>query len=1127
MPCATDFATASVYGWADRFNKYRKIAMALTNRQRVEQALELLNRGLRPYVEREMKSVYGAAKWEKQALVALGDKPLLKAGTWDTSALLSVMIGEWQNVFKRNLSATDRSIVGEMRDVRNKWAHQEPFTIDDTYRVFDNVHRLLHAVGAKEAIELERQKQELLRVRFEEQAKKETAKAAVAPVESNAANALGLKPWREVITPHPDVHSGRYQQAEFAADLGQVHRHEGSDEYRDPVQFFQRTYITQGLRTLLGGALERLSGSGGDPVVELQTNFGGGKTHSMIALYHLFGGTDAGQLRDIEPVLQTAKITKLPKASRAVLVGHELPLAEPQKKKDKTIVHTMWGELAWQLLGKEGYELVAESDRKGVSPGSGALRDLFTLAEPCLILIDEWVAHARQLVGKDDLPAGTFESNFSFAQELTEAARACKKTLIVASVPSSDEQRQHDSPWVDDMEVGGEAGRTALVRLKNVFGRMQSPWRPASAEESFEIVRRRLFQPMTGEAFKHRDGVIRAFEDFYKTQKSEFPSGTSEGEYRRRMEASYPLHPELFDRLYEDWSSLQRFQRTRGVLRLMAAAIHALWIREDRSLLIMPANMPLDDAATVNELMLYVDDALRPIVEREIDGSSSLALLIDRDNQNFGRYSACRRVARSVFIGTAPRLRTANKGIEDKRVILGSVQPGETVATFRDALRRLADRASHLYVNENRYWFDTQPSINRVAQDRADAIKPDAIHHEIEKRLREEARNRGEFERVQVIENASQSGDVTDDRDVRLAIIGPEAPHSKGAASAAMTVAQTVLEQRGNSPRTFKNSVVFLAADAKALESLEQAVRFWLAWKSIDAERASMDLSSFALKQVDTKCKDAESAIRARIPETYVHALVPEQEPNGPITWREVKVTGSDSLAARVSKKLTNDGLMITRWAGVNLRRELDRVPLWRGDHVTTKQLADDFATYIYLPRLKNSDVLLESIADGAAAIVWEKDAFAYAGFYDEQAKRYVGLMGGRRPPLVDLGGVVVKPEVARPQMGGDRVGSEPSASPTSGSPGLNVSPSQKAEPGLPKRFWADVGIYDALRFGRDAGQIAEAIVAHLEGLDGAKVSISLQIEARVAEGIPDHVQRTVSENCRTLKIGQFGFEEQ
>jgi predicted AAA+ superfamily ATPase len=1104
--------------------------MALTNRQRVEQALELLKAGLLPFVEREMKSVYGAAKWETQAAAAL-DKPLMK-GTWDTTALLSVMIGEWQNVFKRNLGATERAIVGEMRDVRNRWAHEVAFSTDDTYRVFDNVYRLLSAIGAKEALDVERQKQELLRVRYEEQAKKETVKAAVASVESGVATSLGLRPWRDVITPHPDVHSGRYQQAEFAADLGQVHRGEGSDEYKDPIQFFQRTYITQGLRTLLAGALKRLSGTGGDPIVELQTNFGGGKTHSMIALYHFFSGVSADKLRDIEPVLKDAATSSLPKANRAVLVGQELPLAEPKKKKDGTVVRTMWGELAWQLLGKDGYALVETADRKGVSPGSEALRELFTVAEPCLVLIDEWVAHARQLVGKDDLPAGTFDSNFSFAQELTEAAKACKKTLVVASVPATDAQRPRGENWIEDIEVGGDAGKTALKRIENVFGRMQSPWRPASAEESFEIVRRRLFQPMTADVYKHRDAVIRAFTDTYNTQKSEFPSGCSEGDYRRRMESSYPLHPELFDRLYEDWSSLQRFQRTRGVLRLMAAVIHALWAREDKNLLIMPANVTLDDAATVNELMLYVEDGLRPVVEREVDGVESLSLRLDKENPNFGRLSAARRVARTVFMGSAPHLRSSTKGIEDKRIILGCVQPGEAVATFRDALRRLADRAAHLYVNENRYWFDTQPSINRIAQDRAEGVKIDRVHQEIENRLRVEARTRGEFERVQVIENAAQSGDVPDEREVRLVIIGPEAPHTKGTASTAMTVAKTVLEQRGNAPRSYKNGLVFLAAETKALDSLQQAVRTYLAWESIDLEKDSMDLSQFQRNQIATKMKDADSAVRARIPETYTWLLVPEQhDKTGPITWREVPAKGSDSLAVRSSKKLINDGLLIaTPWAGVLLRLELDRIPLWRGDHVSVKQLADNFATYVYLPRLRNTDLLFNAISDGAASILWEKDTFAYAPFYNEDAKRYAGLTAGRAPAAVDLSGFVVAPAVARAQMDAD---SPPASSSTQVPIGdaatesiENASPtgSPSATGRLPNRFYADIDL-DALRFSRDTDQIADAILRHLNGLVGAKVTVSLQIEATVPGGIPENIQRTVSENCRTLRV-HFEFEE-
>src|SRR5690606_32125041 len=186
------------------------------------------------------------------------------------------------------LGRAERSLVQELRDWRNKWAHQDRFTSDDVDRALDSAARLLTAISAPQADEVSKMKMELRRLVFEEQVRNEKRKAGGSLVE--AATTGALKPWREVVTPHPDVASGRYQQAEFAADLWQVHLGEGSDEYRKPAEFFRRTFLTESLKRLLVGAVQRLSGKGGDPVVQLQTNFGGGKTHSMLALYHLFSG---------------------------------------------------------------------------------------------------------------------------------------------------------------------------------------------------------------------------------------------------------------------------------------------------------------------------------------------------------------------------------------------------------------------------------------------------------------------------------------------------------------------------------------------------------------------------------------------------------------------------------------------------------------------------------------------------------------------------------------------------------------------------------------------------------------------------------------------------------------------
>ena len=285
----------------------------------------------------------------------------------------------------------------------------------------------------------------------------------------------------------------------------------------------------------------------------------------MIALYHLASGATAEELPGVGEALSEAGLSLPGKVSRAVLVGQTISPSAPMVTDDGLYLHALWGRLAYQLGGREGYELVRTDDEHGTNPGS-ALETVFERYGPAVVLIDEWVAYARQLRDGGDgdrLAGGDFDTQFTFAQFLTEAAAAVPNVVLLVSIPAS------------DIEVGGHRGKEALEKLKNVVTRKAAQWQPASPDESFEIVRRRLFDPIPGDRAKIRDGVIRAFSEMYRTQPTEFPSGTSEAEYRRRMELSYPIHPELFDRLFGDWSALDKFQRTRGVLRLMALAITA------------------------------------------------------------------------------------------------------------------------------------------------------------------------------------------------------------------------------------------------------------------------------------------------------------------------------------------------------------------------------------------------------------------------------------------------------------------------------------------------------------------------------------------------------------------------
>ena len=1104
--------------------------MATTNHERVGKALDLLKAGLGPFVDRELKRAIKNQRVDARILNYFDDPNLRKRplAKWDVAALLKLMWDNWNEVFRDVLGPAERGFVGELRGHRNRWAHQEFFSSDDAYRALDTANRLLTAVSAKEAAELDKLKMELLRVRFDEQARGQRRRQASLAIESAAKN---LKPWRQVVTPHQDVASGRYQQAEFAADLWQTYLGEGTEEYRDPVEFFRRTYLTESLKRMLAGAVQRLAGSGGDPVVQLQTNFGGGKTHSMLALYHLCSGVPLNDLSGVEAVMRDAKAPDLPSVKRVVLVGNRISPGNPDTKPDGTVVRTLWGELAWQLGGAEAYARVAKDDEHATSPGD-VLRQLLVDHGPSLILIDEWVAYARQLHDQSDLPAGSFETQFTFAQALTESAKLAGNCLLVVSLPASDTTASPHTQ-ADDVEVGGQRGREALDRLRNVIGRIESSWRPASAEEGFEIVRRRLFEPFVDSAqFTDRDVVARSFADFYRGQRHEFPPECRSADYEQRLKAAYPIHPEIFDRLYSDWSTLVTFQRTRGVLRLMAAVIHSLWQKGDSSPLILPANLSIDDPRVQFELTRYLPENWVPVIEKDVDGQQALPQQIDGDVANLGKFSACRRVARTVYLGSAPSAGSAQRGLEDRRIKLGCVLPGESSAVFGDALRRLAASATYLYQDGSRYWYDTRPTVTKLAEDRAEQLRrePDQVEQAIGANLRTALRETAGFSRIHT---APQSGhEVPDEREVRLVVLGIEHGYRREPGSPAETAATAILESRGASPRLYRNTLVFLAPDQTRLQDLDEAIRRHLAWESILAEREALDLSPHQVKQAETQRRAAAEAVTARLPETYQWLLVPVQkDPAAPVAWETTRLSGHGALAVRAANRLKSDDVLASTFSGTRLQIELDRIPLWRGEHVSIPQLIEDFAQYLYLPRLQDPAVLLGAAADGVALLTWEKDTFAYADSFDEDSGRYRGLRSGQVISLVDPAapGLLVRPAAARRQLNAEEEPVGPQ-SPTNGDPvDLDEPPTTEPLPAPdlgPKRFHGSVSL-DATRAGLDASRIADEVITHLSGLVGANVAVTLEIEADIPEGVPDHVVRTVTENSRTLKFSSHGFERE
>lgn len=1112
----------------------------------VQKAFRILQPQLAGYIAQEMSRQYPRGWWQ-EVLVTLSDQMRdlpdtndfgEQVDSLDIANCLRLFDRKWNDVFRRKLSLDYRTWAKELMGVRNKLAHLGgvDFSADDTWRALDTMARLCAAFDDEAAEEI----RSLLRESRYGTSEGSTNVVAATPAPEKPTKISGIRhdgiqglpSWRDIIEPHPDVAQGRYKNAEFAADLAQVARGEGAFEYRDPVEFFARTYVTEGMSGLLVQALKRVAGADGEPVIQLKTAFGGGKTHSMLALYHMLRATvPSDKIPSIKPVLKAAGLDSLPRANVAVLVGTAIDPTKARRPINMPgiTINTLWGEMAAQLAESAGdlklYDYVKEADKRGVSPGSQALKELFDACGPCLVLMDELVAYAKKLYGVNGLPAGSFDNFITFIQEITEAARASKNSLVVASIPES------------DIEIGGEAGSNALEAIEHTFGRMESIWKPVAANEGFEVVRRRLFLPCKDP--EGRDAVCSKYSEFYAQNDSDFPVDAREVEYYERMRSCYPIHPEIFDRLYNDWSTLERFQRTRGVLRLMAAVIHELWIGGDGSAMILPGSIPLSVQNVSYELTRHLgDDNWNAILDSEVDGKNSVPYRKDKSVSRYAQYMASRRVARTIFLGSAPTSRNqAVRGIEASRVRLGSIHPGENIATFNDALNTLQSSLAYLYSNPSadRYWYDTRPTLRKTAEDRATQFSNTDVEYEIETRLRS-WRKEAPFAGLHIC--PSSSLDVTDDQAVRLVILRPEDTYKSSAPKCpAKDRVEDILSNRGTSPRIFRNMLAFVAPDSDAMNGLKDGVRKFLAWKSIQEDSEDLNLDATQNRETENNLNRADDTVVSRLNETYCWLLVPfidRAVDMKSIVWDATRISGgSDTVVSKAAKKLVQNEALITKWAPALLLMELDSV-LWKDSNsINIKKLWDYLCTYCYLPRLSGYSVLEETIRAG----VNSTEYFALAAgiseerFVDLRYNQYVGMID-KSEYLVKIVDALKQLAAPAPTPGLDKQGGQPTL--TDHQPGGSQLGGQQPSipqpgPAVPqanvsKHFFMSAPL-DTTRINRDVQRLVEEVIQNLTTLDGCKVEISLEVNATSKEGFPQPTVRTVSENCRTLHIDNYGFD--
>ena len=1081
------------------------------NSETINQALDILKPALSKFVGDTLSRHIGLDNWWKYGIMHKLDevtkRELPNSGDYDElvgrlnlPVCLKLLAIHKDDYFRQYVPENFFNWLTELGTIRKQWhANHELFDETATARALDTMILIADKIDASTADKLRELKGDKPQPTVQSTQVQQPAQVQPPIVQRQPQPTFDFLPaWRKVITPNPDVTRGEYSQSEWMINLGEVvFRHKDRPEYLEPVEFFSRTYLTGGLKGLLVEVLKRLTNGNGEPVIQLQTAFGGGKTHSLLALHHLFNGEiQPEQSEAVREVLKAANVATLPKVNKVVFVG---TWPNPLKS-------TFWGEITAQLAHVTGNselnELIRENEQQNVPPGVELMKKIFDAASPCLILIDELVAYAK------GLDRDRVDKIVTFCQQLTEAVKLSPRTSLVVTIPQS------------DAEVGENLGKILFSQVDKVFGRVQSVWKSVSKDEGYEIVRRRLFGHCDTDL---REKVCSAFFKMYCDNENDFPTDTRQSDYKARLLSCYPIHPKLFDFLYEKWTTLKNFQKTRGVLRLMAKVIYKLCQDENASAMIMPCDIPLYAEEVNGELTKILNEGnWDAIIDSEIDGNGSKAHNLERNNPRFWNLNAARKISRSIFMGTAPVSKDGvNHGLSENEIRLCTIDPSNVkeIAVFNDALAKLRTNLHFLHSNGEKFWFELNPTLRKTVDDKRERYTDKDIFAEMEARLKS-WKVGGQFAAIHFCPKTS--ADVPDDMTARLVVLSPKNSFD------ALSAVRDILDNRGTTPRQWKNMLVFIAADGQKIDDMKDDVREYKAWSEVVAEADSLRLDVVQLKEAKIALEAAKKLFTVRLSQAYRYLIYPESDDNAnlklPLHVEEIDCMGEENLSV-AAKYFTSNELLASALGGDVLRRQLDtRNFIWNCDAVKVKLLWEYFAKYYYMPRLLNEKVLLDAVKRAVKAKI-----FALAT--DVQDGEYFNLQfGDDFDGKVKPENYLVKAAVAQKIFGTDEdtpevvteVENVDEVAPVEQT--AEPTPVTEAEP-LPTKFRMDAKL-DKLRLTKNLNSCARDVLAPLLNLPNVKANIRLVVELSIPEGVPTETKKLVEDLCDDKHISDFTFDD-
>jgi len=782
---------------------------------------------------------------------------------------------------------------------------------------------------------------------------------------------MALKPWYKIATPREDLREGKPLDAsEFAIHLAQVVEGRAPEDYKNPERFFTRTYLTKGLTEVVSEVIRRLSGEtvGASPVINLTTQFGGGKTHALALLYHLIKkGKKSHEWVGVNRLLEKAQVKTIPQGAVAIFVGTVFDVLKGEGGDREPVRLTPWGEIAWQIGGEKGYEIIKEHDEKRTAPSGNIIRKLFPPDKPVLILMDEVLnymnrARARK-VGSSNLSSQFLQ----FLQNLTVETSGRTGVSLVLSLPMSEQEMT-----VEDQADFG--------RLQKLSARVDKPYVLSEGFEIIEIIRRRLFEyPM--DIGKDGKKVISEYVGWIMEHRQQLPSWFPVQSAQEIFESSYPFHPTVLSVFERKWQTLPRFQQTRGILRLLA-----LWVSKayqdgfkgaHRDPLITLGTAPLEDslfrAAAFEQLG---ESRLEAAVITDIVGKKSHAVRFDEEAvETIKKSRLHRKVAGAVFFESTGGQAREEATLPEIRLALG--EPDLDIGNIETALESLTEGCYYLRCEKSKYRFSLAPNLIKLLSDRRASIQEPAINEVVRSEIQKvfaagpglpaKALAQAGVERVFFPE---KSGQIPDRAAVTLIVLSPEQSLEEASRKETLEKIDSFTKEHGASARTFKSALLWAVPDNH--RQLNEDARKLLAWEALEDEADELRLESTQQKQMSENMKRAERDLRESVWRTYKNVYLLDKNNQ----WRCIDLglvhsSAADSLVSLILSRLKQEGdieeiispnFLVRNWP-----------PAFK--EWSAKSVRDAFFASPQFPRLLNPETIKQTIADGVT-----RGLFGYAG---------------------------------------------------------------------------------------------------------------------------------------------------